>query len=204
MAPTQVPSGAMALLCASALLNHGWASVWEYATILSSLFFFLPRANIRVGAHVCGRNCPHSSSGCLGNTQPTGHRHWHPGCPGKQTLPCGELEVGVGVDVHIWAGRRSKSLFLFPFISYRCWAWSLCWAQLPCGHCFWLSPCSLLSCNWFCCPSVLRALDTSTSSGTWKGLPERVSPHLVSSPGPYLHPILLVMGGGAPLRLHKA
>lgn len=160
----------------------------------SALFFFLPRANIGVGAHVCGRNCPHSSSGCLGNTQPIGHRHRHPGCPGKQTSPCGELEVGVGVDIHIWAGRRSKSLFLFPVVSYRCWAWSLCWAQLPCGHCFWLSQCSLLFCSWFCYPSVLRVLDTSTSSGTWRGLPERVSPHLVSSPGPYLHPILLVTG----------
>lgn len=76
-------TGAMAPLCASALLNHVWASMWEYAAILGFFFFLLPRANIRVGAHVCGRNRPHSSSGCLGNTQPIGHRHWHSGCPGK-------------------------------------------------------------------------------------------------------------------------
>lgn len=105
-------TGAMGLLWASVLLNR-WASIWEYAAILGSLFFLLPRANIRVGAHVCGRNRPHSSSGCLGNTEPTGHRHWHSGCPGKRTWPCGELGGGVGVDVHIWAGRRSKSLFSF-------------------------------------------------------------------------------------------
>lgn len=65
-----------------ALLHHTWASKWEWAAALSPLFFPLFRTNIRAGAHVRGGDRPHSPSGRLGDTQPTGHRHWHSDCPG--------------------------------------------------------------------------------------------------------------------------
>lgn len=64
-----------------AVLSHVWAAMRESATF-GPFFFLLPRADIRVGAYVCGRNRPHSSSGCSGDAQPIGHRHWHSDCPG--------------------------------------------------------------------------------------------------------------------------
>lgn len=66
-----------------AFLHHTWASKWEWAAVLSPLFFPLLRANIRPGAHVRGGNCPHSPSRSLRDTQPTGHRHWYSDCPGN-------------------------------------------------------------------------------------------------------------------------
>lgn len=83
----------------SALLSFtipGFAGQWGRGSCLSPVFFPLPRADIRACAHVRGGDRPHSLAGCLGDAQPTGHRHWHSDRPGDWAWPHGRIDRGLG------------------------------------------------------------------------------------------------------------
>lgn len=77
-ATTALPSALLAFTA------PGFGGKERAASCLSPLFLTLPRADIRVGAHVRGGDRTHSPAGCPGDTQPTGDRHWHPDRPGDR------------------------------------------------------------------------------------------------------------------------